>query len=130
MSCLRSLLDASTWGSMEQTQTKATTWTASPSAFSTREAPLADNHQGVEEHNHYPHPIASYAILSKKSKQNRSSFNYHQFIMNITERSSKSEIIDAATELVDTQQEQIQQLKQRQVILFSIIGLMIVISSF
>lgn len=42
--------------------------------------------------------------------------------MNITERSSKADIIDAAVELTSTQAEQISELKQQQTILLILLG--------
>lgn len=41
--------------------------------------------------------------------------------MNITERSSKTDIIDAACELTDIQAEQIAQLEQRQAVLWALL---------
>jgi hypothetical protein len=42
--------------------------------------------------------------------------------MNITERSSKADIIDAAVELTSTQAEQIDALQQQQTILLILLG--------
>ena len=44
--------------------------------------------------------------------------------MNITERSSKADIIDAALELTDSQAERIAQLEQRQTVLWALCGLL------
>lgn len=44
--------------------------------------------------------------------------------MNITARSSKAEIIDAALELTDSQAERIAQLEQRQTVLWTVCGLL------
>mgnify|MGYP003336706428 FL=1 len=42
--------------------------------------------------------------------------------MNITERSSKADIIDAALELTESQADQISELKQRQILLLILLG--------
>ena len=44
--------------------------------------------------------------------------------MNITARSSKAEIIDAALELTDSQAERIAQLEQRQTVLWALCALL------
>ena len=44
--------------------------------------------------------------------------------MNITERSSKADIIDAAVELTSTQAEKISELQQQQTILLIILGVL------
>ena len=44
--------------------------------------------------------------------------------MNITERSSKADIIDAALELTGSQAERIAQLEQRQTVLWALCGLL------
>jgi len=43
--------------------------------------------------------------------------------MNITERSSKADIIDAAVELTSSQEEQISALQQQQTILLILLGI-------
>lgn len=50
--------------------------------------------------------------------------NYHDKFMNITASSNKAEIITAAVELTDWQSEQINQLKQRQAILWALVGVL------
>ena len=47
--------------------------------------------------------------------------------MNITTNSTKADILDASCELIDTQAEQIQQLKDRQVILLTIVSILSVL---
>lgn len=47
--------------------------------------------------------------------------------MNITTNSTKADIIDASCELIDTQAEQIQQLKDQQTILFTLVALLSVL---
>ena len=47
--------------------------------------------------------------------------------MNITERSSKADIIDAAVELTSTQAEQISALQQQQTILLIMLGAMTIL---
>ena len=42
--------------------------------------------------------------------------------MNITERSSKADIIDAALELTESQADQISELKQQQILLLILLG--------
>ena len=42
--------------------------------------------------------------------------------MNITERSSKADIIDAALELTESQADQISELKQQQIFLLILLG--------
>jgi hypothetical protein len=44
--------------------------------------------------------------------------------MNITTNSTKADILDASCELIDTQAEQIQQLKDQQVILLTLVTLL------
>jgi hypothetical protein len=44
--------------------------------------------------------------------------------MNITERSSKSDIIDAAVELTSSQEERIGELKQQQTVLMILLGVL------
>jgi hypothetical protein len=44
--------------------------------------------------------------------------------MNITTNSTKADILDASCELIDTQAEQIQQLKDRQTILLTLVTLL------
>ena len=46
----------------------------------------------------------------------------------ITERSAKADIIDAAIELTETQAELIDELKERQLFLFKVIGALLVVS--
>jgi len=50
--------------------------------------------------------------------------------MNITTASTKAEIIDASCELIDTQAEQINDLKERQLILWTIVGILSVLLTF
>jgi hypothetical protein len=50
--------------------------------------------------------------------------------MNITASSTKAEIIDASCELIDTQAEQINDLKERQLILWTIVGILSVLLAF
>ena len=50
--------------------------------------------------------------------------------MNITASSTKAEIIDASCEVIDTQAEQISDLKQRQLILWTIVGILTVLLAF
>ena len=44
--------------------------------------------------------------------------------MNITMRSSKADIADAAVELIDQQQWQLEQLRERQRVLWALVGLL------
>ena len=44
--------------------------------------------------------------------------------MQITERASKAEIISAACELADSQAQQLEALRQRQAILWALVGLL------
>ena len=44
--------------------------------------------------------------------------------MNITNNSTKADILDASCELIDTQAEQIQQLKDQQTILLTLVTLL------
>ena len=46
--------------------------------------------------------------------------------MNITERSSKADIIDAAVELTSTQAEKISELQQQQTILLIMLGVLVI----
>jgi hypothetical protein len=48
--------------------------------------------------------------------------------MNTTQASTKAEIITAAMEITDSQQAKIDQLQQRQVILFGLVALLTVIN--
>ena len=50
--------------------------------------------------------------------------------MNITHASTKAEIIDASCEVIDTQAEQINDLKERQLILWTIVGILSVLLAF
>jgi hypothetical protein len=50
--------------------------------------------------------------------------------MNITTASTKADIIDASCELIDTQAEQINDLKERQLILWTIVGILSVLLAF
>jgi hypothetical protein len=50
--------------------------------------------------------------------------------MNITTASTKAEIIDASCEVIDTQAEQINDLKERQLILWTIVGILSVLLAF
>jgi hypothetical protein len=50
--------------------------------------------------------------------------------MNITASSTKTEIIDASCEVIDTQAEQISDLKERQLILWTIVGILTVLLAF
>lgn len=52
----------------------------------------------------------------------------HLVQMNITERSSKADIIDAACELTDSQAERIAQLEQQQTVLFGLLAVVSVLS--
>jgi len=50
--------------------------------------------------------------------------------MNITHASTKADIIDASCEVIDTQAEQINDLKERQLILWTIVGILTVLLAF
>ena len=50
--------------------------------------------------------------------------------MNITTASTKADIIDASCEVIDTQAEQINDLKERQLILWTIVGILTVLLAF
>lgn len=50
--------------------------------------------------------------------------------MNITHASTKADIIDASCEVIDTQAEQITNLKERQLILWTIVGILTVLLAF
>ena len=50
--------------------------------------------------------------------------------MNITASSTKADIIDASCEVIDTQAEQINDLKERQLILWTIVGILTVLLAF
>ena len=50
--------------------------------------------------------------------------------MNITTASTKADIIDASCELIDTQAEQINDLKERQLILWTIVGILTALLAF
>ena len=50
--------------------------------------------------------------------------------MNITHASTKADIIDASCEVIDTQAEQITNLKERQLILWTIVGILTVLVAF
>ena len=50
--------------------------------------------------------------------------------MNITTASTKADIIDASCEVIDTQAEQITNLKERQLILWTIVGILSVLLAF
>ena len=51
-------------------------------------------------------------------------------LMNITTASTKADIIDASCEVIDTQAEQINDLKERQLILWTIVGILTVLLAF
>jgi len=51
-----------------------------------------------------------------------------QTAMNITQASTKADIITAAMEITDSQQAKIDQLQQRQVILFGLVALLSIIN--
>ena len=50
--------------------------------------------------------------------------------MNITTASTKADIIDASCEVIDTQAEQINDLKERQLILWTIVGILTALLAF
>jgi hypothetical protein len=50
--------------------------------------------------------------------------------MNITTASTKADIIDASCEVIDTQAEQINDLRERQLILWTIVGILTVLVAF
>jgi hypothetical protein len=50
--------------------------------------------------------------------------------MIITQSSTKAEIIDASCEVIDTQQEKISELQERQLVLWSIVGVLVVLLAF
>ena len=50
--------------------------------------------------------------------------------MNITTTSTKADIIDASCEVIDTQAEQINDLQERQLILWAIVGILSVLLAF
>ena len=50
--------------------------------------------------------------------------------MIITQSSTKAEIIDASCEVIDTQQEKISELQERQLALWSIVGVLVVLLAF
>jgi len=50
--------------------------------------------------------------------------------MNITTASTKADIIDASCEVIDTQAEQINDLKERQLILWAIVSILTVLLAF
>jgi len=50
--------------------------------------------------------------------------------MNITHASTKADIIDASCEVIDTQAEQINDLKERQLILWAIVSILTVLLAF
>jgi hypothetical protein len=50
--------------------------------------------------------------------------------MNITTASTKADIIDASCEVIDTQAEQIDDLRERQLILWTIVGILTVLLAF
>ena len=50
--------------------------------------------------------------------------------MNITHASTKADIIDASCEVIDTQAEQISDLKERQLILWTIVGILTMLLAF
>nr|BDD45412.1 hypothetical protein 24 [bacterium] len=54
--------------------------------------------------------------------------NFHQqsFTMNIDQRSTKSDIVDAACEIVDSQAEKIETLQQQQTALIGVVGFLVV----
>jgi hypothetical protein len=50
--------------------------------------------------------------------------------MNITTTSTKADIIDASCEVIDTQAEQINDLRERQLVLWAIVGILTVLVAF
>jgi hypothetical protein len=50
--------------------------------------------------------------------------------MNITERNTKDEILTASCELIDNQTNAIHQLQERQLVLWSLVGVMAVLLAF
>jgi hypothetical protein len=50
--------------------------------------------------------------------------------MIITQSSTKAEIIDASCEVIDTQQEKISELQERQLALWAIVGVLVVLLAF
>ena len=54
--------------------------------------------------------------------------NHSQMI--ITQSSTKAEIIDASCEVIDTQQEKINELQERQLVLWAIVGVLVVLLAF
>lgn len=50
--------------------------------------------------------------------------------MIITQSSTKAEIIDASCEVIDTQQEQINELQERQLALWAVVGVLAVLLAF
>jgi hypothetical protein len=50
--------------------------------------------------------------------------------MIITQSSTKAEIIDASCEVIDTQQEKISELQERQLVLWAIVGVLVVLLAF
>ena len=50
--------------------------------------------------------------------------------MIITQSSTKAEIIDASCEVIDTQQEKISELQERQLVLWVIVGVLVVLLAF
>jgi hypothetical protein len=50
--------------------------------------------------------------------------------MIITQSSTKAEIIDASCEVIDTQQEKINELQERQLVLWAIVGVLVVLLAF
>ena len=50
--------------------------------------------------------------------------------MNITERNTKDEILTASCELIDSQTDTIHQLRERQLVLWSLVGVMAVLLAF
>ena len=51
----------------------------------------------------------------------------HLVKMNISERSSKAEIIDASCEVIDSQAHQIGELQERQLVLWALVGVLAVL---
>ena len=50
--------------------------------------------------------------------------------MIITQSSTKAEIIDASCEVIDSQQEKISELQERQLVLWAIVGVLVVLLAF
>jgi hypothetical protein len=54
-------------------------------------------------------------------------FQSHLVQMNINERSTKADIIDASCELIDSQAERIADLEERQLVLWAMVGILSVL---